>query len=330
MAPNDNIYLNKWRKMRKYIYLVLVVLVVLMVYGTYDYYTTTSETIVVGYLPSNHHSALFVATEKDMYQKEGLKVQMVPFKNGADMIDAANKNQIDVGFCGITPITSSIDKNSTVKIVAPVNEEGSGIVVENGSNITNLTDFEGKTILEPGPGSIQDVLLRYILLKNNISTSSINISQHEVPLMQEAIDTGKADGYVAWEPYVTQANLTGDDHVLVYSGDVWNDHPCCVIFATQNMMNKKPDQLRKFLKVHKEATDYINGNLNDTALIVSKKLGTNYNIEMESLEHVEFIAVPNDDYNSNLMELVNLQKQFGYVNNNLTLSQIVDYKFLPG
>lgn len=316
--------------MRKYIYIGLIILVVLMVYGSYDYYTVTSDTIVVGYLPSNHHSALFVASALGMYQKEGLKVQLVPFKNGADMIDAANKNQIDVGFCGITPITSSIDKNSTVKIVAPVNEEGSGIVVKKSSNITNVSDLAGNTIMEPGPGSIQDVLLRYLLLKNNISTSNINITKLEVPLMQEALDNGKASGYIAWEPYVTQANLTGDDRVLIYSSDLWNDHPCCVIFATQNMMTKNPEQLRKFLKVHQEATNYINGHLNDTALIVSKKLGTNYNIELESLKHVEFIAIPNDDYDNNLLELVNLQQHFGYVNNNLTLSQIVDYSFLTG
>lgn len=315
--------------MKKYLYLGLIVLAVVMVYGTYDYYTVTSDTIVVGYLPSNHHSALFVANAKGMYEKEGLKVQMVPFKNGADMIDAANKNQLDVGFCGITPITSSIDKNSTIKIVAPANEEGSGIVVQKGSNITNFTDLEGKTILEPGPGSIQDVLLRYMLMKNNVSTSNINISQFEVPLMQEALSNNRSSAFIAWEPYVTQANLTGDDDVFIYSSDIWDDHPCCVIFATQNMMTKKPDQLRKFLKVHAEATDYINGNLNETAMIVSNKLGTNPDIELASLEHVKFIAEPNTTYDNNLMKLVSLQQQLGYVKNNLTLSEIVNYNFLP-
>lgn len=315
--------------MRKYIYMGLVVLVVLMVYGSYNYYTVTSETIVVGYLPSNHDSALFVASTRDMYQNEGLTVQMVPFKNGAEMVDAANKNQIDVGFCGITPITSSIDKNSTIKVVAPINVEGSGIVVKNSSIITDVTDLAGNSILEPGSGSIQDVLFRYLLLKNNISASNIKISKMEVPLMLEALDNGNASSYIAWEPYVSQANLTGNGRVLIYSSDIWNNHPCCVIFATQNMMTKNPEQLRKFLKVHQEATNYINTNLNDTALIVSKKLGTNYNIELESMKHVEFIATPSNDYDNNLLELVNLQRHFEYVNNNLTLSQIVDYSFLP-
>ncbi len=316
--------------MKKYLlYLGLVVLVVMMVYGTYNYYTVTSETIVVGYLPSNHHSSLFVADAMGMYQKEGLKVQLVPFRTGSEVIDAANKNQIDIGFCGITPITSAIDKNSTLKIVAPVNEDGSGIVVVNNSNITKPSDLEGKTILEPSPGSVQDVIFRYMLMKNNISASSMNISKLEVPLMQDAIDDGKADGYIAWEPYVTQADLTGDDNVLMYSNDIWDDHPCCVIFATKKMITQRPDQLRKFLNVHVAATDYINSHTNETAIILSKKLGTYYDVELKSLQHVKFISTPTNEYDNNLMKLVNIQKQLGYVKNNLTLDQIVNYNFLP-
>ena len=316
--------------MKKYLLpLGFIVLAVLMVYGTFNYYSVTSDTIVVGYLPSSHHSALFVADALQMYEKEGLRVQMVPFRTGSEMMDAANKNQIDIGLCGIPPVTRAIDENSTVKIVAPVNEDGSGIIVTKDSGISNASDLEGKRILEPSEYSIQDLLFRYMLMENNVSSSSIIISQLDVPLMQGAINSGKADGFVAWEPYVTQANVSGNDTVLEYSSGIWNDHPCCVVVATKNMMTKKPDQLRKFLKVHVEATDYVNANLNDTALIVSKKLGTNTNIELSSLEHVKFIALPSDNFDNNLMKMLNIEQQLGYVNNNLTLNQIVNYDFLP-
>ena len=316
--------------MKKYLLTIgVIILVVLMVYGTYNYYTVTSDTIVVGYLPSSHHSALFVADAMGMYKKEGLKVQLVPFRTGSEMIDAANKNQIDIGFCGITPVTSAIDKNSTVRIVAAVNEDGTGIVVSNNSTIKNDSDLVGKTILEPATGGVQDVLFRYMLMENNISSSSVNISQLDVPLMQGAINSGKADGFIAWEPYATQAALTGNDTVLEYSSDIWKDHPCCVIFATKKMMTQKPDQLREFLKVHVESTDYVNNHPNETAMIVSKKLGTNYNVELDSLKHVKFIALPTDDFDNNLMKMVSIQQQLGYVKNNLTLNEIVNYNFLP-
>jgi len=307
----------------------LIVLVILLVYGTYNYYTVTSETIVVGYLPSSHHSALFVADAKEMFEKEGLKVQMVPFRTGGEIVNAANKNQIDIGYCGITPITSAIDQNSTIKIVATVNEEGSGIVVSNSSNITNISDLQGKKILIPVIGGMQDVIFRDMLFQNNISSSDINITDMDVPLMQGALNSGKVDGFVAWEPYVTQAKLNGNDEILAYSNDIWPNHPCCVVVTTKKFMTQNPNDLRKFLKAHIEATQYINANHNETALIVSKKLGTNYDVELESLNHVKFIAVPTKEFNYNIMKLVDIQKKLGYVKNNLTLNQIVDYNYLP-
>jgi NitT/TauT family transport system substrate-binding protein len=182
----------------------IVVLVVLLAFGTYNYVTATEDTIVVGYLPTSLDSALFVADNLGMFTKEGLKVQLVPFRTGSELIDAANKNQIDVGYVGITPVTSAIDQNSSIKIVAAVNTEGSGIVVSNTSNITNVSDFQGKKILIPKKGSIQDVLFRYILLKNNVNPASVNITEMDVPLMQNALTSGKVDGFVAWEPFVSQ------------------------------------------------------------------------------------------------------------------------------
>lgn len=314
---------------RKLLYMGLLVLVIFLIYGTFNYYSVTSETIVVGYLPSNHDSALFVADSLDMYDREGLKVHMVPFKSGSELVEAADKNKIDVGYCGITPITSAIDSNSTIKIVAAVNEEGSGIVVSDESGIINVTDFNGKKFLIPKYGSIQDVLFRYLLFKNNISPSNMSLSEMEVPLMQNQLNTSSLDGFVAWEPYVSQAKFTSSENVLMYSSEIWPKHPCCVVISTNQFMKKKPDQLRKFLKVHAKATDYINNHKKETAAIDSKKLGTTMEVEMEALNHVKFIAIPDNDFDNNILKLVAVQKQLGYVKNDLSLDQILNLNYLP-
>ena len=316
---------------RFFIALGIIVLVLLLVFGTYNYVTATEETIVVGYLPTSLDSALFVADNLSMFTNEGLKVQLVPFRTGSELIDAANKNQIDVGYVGITPVTSAIDKNSSIKIVAAVNTEGSGIVVSNTSNITNVTDFEGKKILIPKVGSIQDVLFRYMLLKNNVNSATVNITEMDVPLMQNALTSGKVDGFVAWEPYVSQVKVNGTGRVLMNSNDIWPDIPGCVVIATNSFMTKKPAVLQKFLKVHIEATDYVNTHKNETAAIVSKKLGTNINVELEARNHIEFLAVPTNTFENNVMEMIQIQKQLGYVKSNdtNTLHSIFNLSFLP-
>ncbi|MFY9638385.1 MAG: ABC transporter substrate-binding protein [Methanobacterium sp.] len=309
----------------------IIVLVVLLAFGTYNYVTAMDETIVVGYLPTSLDSALFVANDLGMFKKEGIKVQLVPFRTGSELIDAANKNQIDVGYVGITPVTSSIDQNSSVKIVAAVNQEGSGIVVSNNGTINNITDLKGKKILIPKKGSIQDVLLRYLLLKNNVNPASVNITEMEVPLMQNALISGDVDGYIAWEPYVTQAKIDGSGRILMNSNDIWSDIPTCVVISTNKFMKQKPDQLKKFLKVHVEATDYVNTHEDETALIVSKKLGTNVNVEIEARNNIKFIAVPTTEFENNLMKLVEVQKQLGYIKGNNTdnISSFTDLSYLP-
>lgn len=309
----------------------IIVLVVLLAFGTYNYVTAMDETIVVGYLPTSLDSALFVANDLGMFKKEGIKVQLVPFRTGSELIDAANKNQIDVGYVGITPVTSSIDQNSSVKIVAAVNQEGSGIVVSNNSSINNITDFQGKKILIPKKGSIQDVLLRYLLLKNNVNPASVNITEMEVPLMQNALISGDVDGYIAWEPYVTQAKIDGRGRILMNSNNIWPDIPTCVVISTNKFMTQKPDQLKKFLKVHVEATDYVNTHEDETAVIVSKKLGTNVNIEHEARNNIKFIAIPTTEFQNNLMKLVEIQKQLGYIKGNNTdnINSFTDLSFLP-
>jgi NitT/TauT family transport system substrate-binding protein len=153
----------------------------------------------------------------------------------------------------------------------------------------------------------------------------------EVPLMQNALISGDVDGYIAWEPYVTQAKIDGRGRILMNSNNIWPDIPTCVVISTNKFMTQKPDQLKKFLKVHVEATDYVNTHEDETAVIVSKKLGTNVNIEHEARNNIKFIAIPTTEFQNNLMKLVEIQKQVGYIKGNNTdnINSFTDLSFLP-
>lgn len=285
--------------------------------------------VVIGYLPSNHDSALFVANAKGMFEKEGIKVQLVPFRAGNDIIVAAKNNQIDIGYVGVSPATIAIDEGIPIKIVASVNEEGSGIVVNEESNINNISDLQGKTIAIPRNGSMQDILLKYMLITNNLSINVVKTVQEEVPLMPDKLQKGDIDAYFAWEPYVSAASLFDRDHVMIYSHEIWDDHPCCVIIAREDFIKKNPQLIAKFLKVHVEATDYVNNHKNETGVILSQKLGTDVDLELEALNHVKFVSRPNETFQINVLKITEIQKNVGYIKNNLNTEQIFDLRYLP-
>lgn len=309
--------------------LIVIFLVSTITYETYNYISTSQKTIVVGYLPSDHDSALFVANEKKMFEEEGLKVSLVPFRSGPDLINAAKLGKIDIGYCGVSPVTMAINEGAPVKIVASVNQEGSGIVVGNNTNITNITDLKGKTMAIPRINSVQDVLLAYLLSEHNISRNEVNITESEVPYMPRSLLFKKFDGYVAWEPYVSVAAIEGDGKILVYSeNDTWKNFPCCVVIATDSFIKDQPQALKKFLKVHIEATNYVNSHKNETAWIVSQKLGTSVQIEEESLKHVDFNILPSNEFKENVFKFIDIQKQLGYIKNNASNVSYFDFSFL--
>ncbi len=314
--------------MKKNLWTVGIIIAFLIIsLATYNYLNESQKIIKVGYLPSDHHAALIVAQQKGMFEKEGLEVQMVPFHSGADITYALSLGKIDIGYCGITPVTQAISNGYDLKIVAPVNLDGSGIVIPNNVNIS-ATSLVNKTIAIPSKGSVQDILLYIYLKQNNVSTQNINYYKSEVPMMPLGLKEGSFDAYVAWEPFVSMINVYDYGNVLVYSKNIWENHPCCVVVTSDKFIKEKPGKLRKFLKVHVMATQYINEHPNETAAMLYTKMGTSLKIEKEGISEIEYLASYNSEFDQNVLKMVKIQQQMGYIKNNLSYSQIFDFNYL--
>lgn len=315
--------------MNKGIITGLVILSLVVLGSTYYYFSEEPTIIQVGYLHSDHHAALFAAKELKMFENENMNVQLVPFNSGADLVEALKQGKIDMGFCGITPVTMAIDKGASLKIVAPVNLEGSGIIVSKTSNITHPQDLRGKTVAIPHNGSIQELLLHIYLDENQLKPSDINYQTEEVAMMPLGLKEKSYDAYIAWEPFVSVAENYKFGSVLVESQDIWPNHPCCVIVVREDFIKNKPLLLSQFLKIHVKATNYINEYPEKNILFLSEKMGTLNDIELQGISHVKYIALTNSQYKEDLLKMIQLQNHMGYIKHNLTLDQIADFSFLP-
>ncbi|MGE0064414.1 MAG: ABC transporter substrate-binding protein [Methanobacteriales archaeon] len=313
---------------RKWIIATIIILVI--VGAAYTLYPRPEERVIrVGHLKDDHHSALFIAQAKEMYEKEGLKVEIIEFNAGPDFVKAAATGQIDIGYCGTPPAVTGIAKGVPIKIVAAVNQEGSGIVVGENTGIQKIEDLKGKTIAIPMKGSIQDVLLQMALKEHGINPEDVNIIEMQVPLMPKALEAGRIDGFIAWEPYVSMAEQKGYGHAIAYSRDIWKDHPCCVVIATDQFIKEHPDQLRKFLKIHVEATEYLNSHKDESASIVAKTLGTDPEVEKRAFQNMKFLAVPTGSFIDNVLKFVEIEKQLGYIKKDLKRDDIFNLEYLP-
>ena len=290
--------------------IAIIIAIVVVAIGAFFLLGGAGEEVTIGYLPSDHDAALFVADSQGKFQENGIKTKLVQFNNGGDLMTAMASGDVDVGYVGITPVLSSIAKGVPVKVISAAQTEGSGIVVAKDSGINSVSDLAGKKIATPGEASIQHMLLTYYLQQNGMSISDLKVSSMKVPSMNDALKTDKIDGAITFEPYVSIAEKNGAK-VLAGSQDILPDHPCCVVAASDKFINDHPNETVKILEIHKNATDFINNNTDEAAGLLPKDIVSDVEVEKMSMSSFPFISGLNDTYKQDVMDFMNLEVDLG-------------------
>ncbi len=291
--------------------IVIIVAIIVVLAGAYAFYSGQNDnTVTIGYLPSDHDAALFIADAQDMYQKEGINTKLVQFNNGGDLMTAMASGDVDVGYVGITPVLSSIEKGVPVKVISGVQTEGSGIVVSSSSGISSAQDLVGKSIATPGDASIQYMLLKYYLKQNNIDIGDLDVSAMKVPSMNDALKSGKIDGMLTYEPFVTTAVENGNTE-LVDSSEIIPEHPCCVVAASDNFLKEHPEEAKKIVEINGNATDYVKEHPEESVSQLPKDIVSDEDVEKKSLSGINFVSGLNDTYKQSVLDFMNIEVDLG-------------------
>jgi len=249
---------------------IILVVAFLAVLFTASFFAppSSSTTVRVGYLTADlHHIAYFAAKNKTVgggqsfFEKYGVNVTDAAsggYATGGNEMDAFLAEKVDIGMMGAPPsITKHLNLGVNTTIIAQVNDIGSALVVE--PSINNFSDLKGKTVAVPNKSTIQYFLLLYYAEKNNVDIAEINVpDETPVGLMNEKLRLHTISGYVAWEPFPAEANVSRIGKILATSNDIWPHHLDCVVVVHKTFASKYPDLVVKFLKAHIEATNWIN------------------------------------------------------------------------
>ncbi|WP_305553361.1 ABC transporter substrate-binding protein [Methanobrevibacter sp. V74] len=301
--------------------IVIIIAIVVVAVGAYFLLGSGSNEVTIGYLPSDHDAALFVADAQGQYKANGINTKLVQFNNGGDLMTAMASGDVDVGYVGITPVLSSIANGVPVKVISAAQTEGSGIVVAKDSGINSVSDLNGKKIATPGESSIQHMLLTYYLKQNGMSLSDLKISSMKVPSMNDALKTGKIDGMITFEPYVSIAEKNGAK-VFVDSSEIIPDHPCCVVVASDKFIDEHPNETQTILDIHENATNYINNNTDEAASLLPSDIVSDVEVEKVAMSGFPFISGLNDTYKQKVMDFMKLEVDLGVLKKPLSEDEI--------
>lgn len=287
--------------------------------GLFDFLGGGDNTVKIGYLPSDHDAALFVADKQGLYADKNITTELVQFNNGGDLMTAMASGEVDVGYVGIAPVLSSVSKGVPVKVISSAQTEGSGIVVTKDSGINSAADLKGKSIATPGEASIQHVLLSYYLKKNGLSTNDLNISAMKVPSMNDALKTKQIDGIVTFQPYVSIAASDTGNVVLENSSGILPNHPCCVVVASDDFIKNHEDKAKDIVDIHKNATKFINdkvaaGNSSEVVKLLPEDIVSDAHLEANSLQSFPFISGIDNAFKADVDAFQKLEVDIGILN----------------
>ena len=291
--------------------------------GLFDFLGGGDNTVKIGYLPSDHDAALFVADAQGLYKEKNISTELVQFNNGGDLMTAMASGDVDVGYVGIAPVLSSVSSGVPVKVISSAQVEGSGIIVTNDSNIHSAQDLAGKTIATPGEASIQHVLLSAYLKTNGMSLDDINESAMKVPSINDALKTGNLPAAITFQPYVSLGETDDNIDKLVDSSEIMPGHPCCVVVASDDFIKNHEDTAKDIVAIHENATTFINEQIkanktDDIVKLLPEDIVADPAAEADSLQSFPFIFGLDDTYKANVDAFQQLEVDLGILNETIS------------
>jgi len=161
------------------------------------------------------------------------------------------------------------------------------------------------------------------VLMRDDSGGSVSYLRMPPATMAASLSGGSIDGYIAWEPFVSEAIVGHTGEVLFWSEDIMPEHPCCVVAVSQNFLEQPngAEVAKRFLKAHIEATLWMvdamaNPGSDEYALLKTLAMEfttRNESVVEEALKHLEYRYVADAAMLSGLETFVNM-----YIDTNQT------------
>ncbi|NTI78442.1 ABC transporter substrate-binding protein [Rhizobium rhizogenes] len=260
----------------------------------------SDEPVRIGYLPITDATPLLVAHGQGMFEAEGLQVEKpVMFRGWSQIVEAFLAGQVNVVHL-LSPITvwARYGSQTPAKVVAWNHTSGSGLTVA--QDINSVAQLGGRKIAIPYWYSIHNVVLQKLLRENRLkiaSRSGAVVGSDEVNLvimspsdMVPALASGQIAGYIVAEPFNASAEVNQVGKVLRFTGDVWKDHACCVVFMNEQDLIERPDWSQKVVNAMVKAQLWTRNNREETANLLSASHPLKYT--PHSVEILKRVLVP--------------------------------------
>ena len=243
----------------------------------------TRRRLRIGYLPITDASPLLIAHANGYFKDEGLEVERpIMIRSWSTLAESFLSGKFDVTHMLLPiPIWLRFRNRTPIRILAWDHTNGSAITVRGDTGIEGFADLGGRQIAVPYWYSMHNIILQMGIrragLKPVIRPHSAPLAADEVnlfilspPEMPAALAGRKIDGFIVAEPFNALAELRINARIMRFTGDIWKNHPCCVVVMLDHFIDDDPIFTQKVINAIVQAQHWITHNPMRTADLLSK------------------------------------------------------------
>ena len=261
----------------------------------------SGEPVKIGYLPITDAAPLLVAHGNKVFDAHGIEAGKPRlFRSWAQIVEAFLSGQVNVVHL-LMPMTiwARYGSQAKAKVVAWNHMEGSSLTVL--PEINSWADLGGKTVAIPFWYSIHNVVLQHLLRGQGmqaISEGTPGPKQVKLVVMSPgdmlpALGTRQIAGYTVAEPFNALAEVLKVGKIWRFTGDVWKDHACCVVFMQQRDLEQRPQWSQQVVSSIVESQLWIRDHREQTAHLLAKDNPAHYT--PHTFETLEQVLAPHED-----------------------------------
>lgn len=240
-------------------------------------------TVILDYVINTNHTGMYVALDKGWYEQAGLDVEIVePTEGATATLIAVGKGEFGISYQEDVTMALASEEPLPIRAVAAVIQHNtSGFATWTGKDITSVEDFAGKTYAGwGGPG--ESAALEAVMTDAGVDFSTLNM------VISDGAGFASLEGdvdimwfYEAWDNI--KCELAGFDinYMPVRDLDERLDFYTPVIITSLDMIENRPETVRKFLEATSRGYEYAIENPQECAELLAK-YAPDYDMELLS------------------------------------------------
>lgn len=278
----------------------------------------------VGYVPFSDNAVLFLAIENGTFKKHGLNVKVTPAASPTPIVASMVSGQAQFGFITTPVLINANLENTKVKCVSVVDgqvaedRDSSALVASPQSGIKDLEGLSGKKVAVVQMSSIN--LIGAKKLADDAGATGIKYVTVPFPQMPQALKSGRVDAAVITSPFLNTALKNGAKELAHPSSDLFPGGTIYCYGATDQYLQKNPEQAKAFRDAINETTRYAKTHEDEAKETLVKYLKLSPEEAQKLVIPTNYVPEINVD---SIGEIQDLMKEQGAIERTLDPSDLV-------